>query len=191
MAEEGKKMRMKDYLQARTARLNIISEMYKRGYSYRQIRAEVMKRLDLKTYSTGTVCRDVKCLLKEWRSERLDSMDDAVQLELTRIDDLIREAWGAWEKSKNDYLLHRQTAKGVPTENEDGTPSQQPEILSMYQSTSEVVNCGDVRYLELIHKLLIERRKILGLYAPDKLNLSGEVTFEKYLKETGIIDETE
>ena len=28
--------------------------------------------------------------------------------------------------------------------------------------------CGDVRYLDIIHKVSTERRKILGLYAPEK-----------------------
>ena len=44
MAERKKKM--KDYRQAQIVRLDIIAQLYKRGYSYRQIREEVMARLD-------------------------------------------------------------------------------------------------------------------------------------------------
>ena len=48
------------------ARLEIVASLYKRGNSVRMIQAEVMKRLDLKTYSTATVQRDIQSLLKEW-----------------------------------------------------------------------------------------------------------------------------
>ena len=89
--------------QFKAARLEIVSQLYKRGYSVRAIRAEVMRRLDLKTYSTGTVHGDIKTLLEEWRESRLDDMDDALQLELTRIDETVRELWEQWEKSKEDY----------------------------------------------------------------------------------------
>ena len=75
----------------REARLEIVAQMYKRGSTIRAIRTEVMRRLDLKTYSTQTVYRDVQALLKEWRESRLEDMDDALQLELTRIDDTVRE----------------------------------------------------------------------------------------------------
>ena len=42
---------------------------------------------------------------------------------------------------------------------------------SMEQTQKELHPSGDPRYLEIIHKLLIERRKLLGLYAPEKREL--------------------
>ena len=83
----------------REGRLVIVAELYKKGYSCRQISEEVMKRLDLASYSTSVVHRDIQVLLKEWRSGRLEDMDDAIQLELERIDDTVRELWGQWERS--------------------------------------------------------------------------------------------
>ena len=59
---------MKDYRQAQIVRLDIIAGLYKRGYSYREIREEVMARLDLESYSLRTVHKDVNTLLEEWRS---------------------------------------------------------------------------------------------------------------------------
>lgn len=64
MAEQGKK-KMKDYRQAQIVRLDIIAELYKKGYSYRDIREEVMTRLDLSSYSLRTVSKDVNRLLEE------------------------------------------------------------------------------------------------------------------------------
>ena len=79
----------------RELRMDIISELYKRGWSYRQIREEVMARLDLSAYSLRSVHSDIQALLKEWRELRIENLDHAVQLELERIDDVIREAWDA------------------------------------------------------------------------------------------------
>lgn len=97
MGAPGKKM--KDYRQAQIVRMDIIAGLYKRGYSYREIREEVMARLDLKAYSLQTVHKDVNRLLAEWRETRIENMDYAVQLELERIDEIIKEAWDAWDKS--------------------------------------------------------------------------------------------
>lgn len=206
MAEQGKK-KMKDYRQAQTVRLDIIAELYKRGYSYRDIRTEVMNRLDLSTYSLRTVSKDVNKLLEEWRATRIENLDLALQLELERIDDLTREAWKAWNKSKEDQTLRNNKQKGVPgdlldtgnnnTSAEGNQPAPAPErreeivTVAMEQQTKEVICTGDPRYLEIIHKLSMERRKLLGLYAPEKKNISGSMTFEALLMETGIIEDEE
>lgn len=53
-------------------------------------------------------------LLAEWREARIDNTDYALQLELERIDDLIKEAWEAWEKSKTDYERKKAKQQGIP-----------------------------------------------------------------------------
>ena len=106
--------------QQKEARLEIVAQLYKRGYSVRHIRSEVMRRLDLATYSVSTVQNDIKTLLDEWRENRLEDMDDALQLELTRIDDTVRELWEQWEKSKEDYISTQRKRKGAPVRNQEG-----------------------------------------------------------------------
>ena len=206
MAGTGKRKTMKDYRQAQIVRLDIISELYKRGYGYREIRDEVMARLDLPSYSLRTVSKDVNKLLEEWRESRIENLDLALQLELERIDAIIKEAWSAWEKAKEDYTARNNKQKGVPgnlvepragsTEGEGNAnntpePQRNEEIVTvaMEQQTKDVVCTGDPRYLEVIHKSLIERRKLLGLYAPEKRELSGSMSFEALLMETGIVDD--
>ena len=168
----------------RNLRMDIIAPLFKRGWSYRDIREEVMARLDLPTYSLRTVKEDIDALLKEWRETRIADMDLSVQLELQRIDDLIKEAWDAWEKSKEDYQKNKGTQHAVPTVPE--SPDESAIIVThMQQSKEDVRSCGDPRYLELINKLLIERRKLLGLYAPEKkdvamtANLTSNMTDEE------------
>lgn len=187
MGAPGKKM--KDYRQAQIVRLDIISALYKRGYSYREIREEVIARLDLQGYSLRTVHKDVQQLLKEWRETRLENIDHAVQLELERTDEIIKEAWNAWDKSKSDYERKVARQQGVPGgSNGDGVSADGVITTKLEQLREEVVNCGDVRYLEVVHKNLIERRKLLGLYSPEKKEISGDLSFTNLLMQTGVID---
>ena len=163
------------------ARLEIVAQMYKRGSTIRAIRAEVMRRLDLKTYSTQTVHKDVQTLLKEWRESRLGNMDDALQLELARIDDTVRELWEQWEKSKEDYTKTQRRRKGAPKTKDDGGGGDDGGIrtFSVEEQTEQVVRLGNPTYIAEIRQQLAERRKLLGLYAPEKRDIKGEVSVSR------------
>ena len=169
--------------QIKTARLEIVAQLYKRGYSIRAIRAEVMRRLDLATYSTQTVHKDVQTLLKEWRESRLEDIDDALQLELTRIDDTVQELWEQWEKSKEDYTRMQRKRKGAPARsgNQDTNSGTDGGIrtFSVEEKTQQVIMLGNPAYIAEIRQQLAERRKLLGLYAAEKRNITEEVTVHR------------
>lgn len=165
--------------QRRLARLEIVSQMYRRGYSMRQIRDEVVKRLDLATCSTGTIYRDIQMLLKEWREARLSQMDDAVELELERINECIRELWEQWEKSKTDYTKTAIRKKGAVRKGD--TSGDDSIRTSNIEKTEEVVvRLGDPSYIAEIRQQLQEARKLLGLYAPERKELSGGITVTEF-----------
>ena len=174
--------------QAKIARLEIVSQMFLRQHTVRQIRAEVMKRLNLNTYSTATVQSDIKTVLEELQQHRLDNAEYALQLELERIDETCRELWAQWEKSKEDYVRTMKKRKGVPQFGDDGGKSKTTQI-----ETSEInVMClGNVAYISEIRAQLQERRKLLGLYAPDKKEVSGALSFANLLMESGMLDDAE
>lgn len=182
---------MKDYRQAQIVRLDIIAQLYKRGYSYRQIREEVMARLDLQAYSLHTVHKDVQALLAEWRETRIENLDHAVQLELERIADVTREAWEAWEKSKQDYERKRAKQQGAPpVPGDDDKAADGGVVTTRMELQREEMRCyGDPRYLEVIHKNAVERRKLLGLYSPEKKEIAGDLSFTSLLMQTSIVDE--
>lgn len=50
---------------------------------------------------------------------------------------------------------------------------------------------GDPSYIAEIRKQLEERRKLLGLYAPEKKDINGNVSFASLLIESGLLDEAE
>ena len=176
--------------QVKLARLEIVSNLYKRGYSYRKIREEVMKRLDLSTYSLQTVKNDVQTLLEEWRESRLEDTDELVTLELARIDDTCRELWEQWEKSKENFTRQTRKQKGSPTRDAE-TGQTSIRTYQTERTETDVQGLGDPSYIAEIRKQLEERRKLLGLYAPEKKELSGGLSFASLLVESGMIDEAE
>ena len=176
--------------QMKLARLEIVSTLYKRGYSYRKIKEEVMKRLDLKTYSLQTVKRDIQTLLDEWRESRLEDTDELVTLELARIDDTCRELWEQWEKSKTDYNKTQRKQKGSPSRDAE-TGQTSIRTYQTERTETDVQGLGDPSYIAEIRKQLEERRKLLGLYAPEKKEVSGGLSFASLLVESGMIDEAE
>lgn len=180
--------------QVKEGRLAIVAQLYKRGYTVRAIREEVMRRLDLSTYSVSTAHGDIKSLLKEWRESRLEDMDDALQLELTRIDDTVRELWEQWEKSKEDYTKTQRKRKGAPARNNNDSNSSGDggiRTFSVEEKTLNIVGLGNPAYISEIRQQLAERRKLLGLYAPEKRDIQGGMSFSAFLMESGMIDEAE
>lgn len=182
------KMQNQRRSQAKMARLEIVSQMFLRQYTVRQIRAEVMKRLNLSTYSTATVQNDIKTVLEELQQQRLDNAEYALQLELERIDETCRELWAQWEKSKEDYVRTMKKRKGVPQFGDEGGKSKTTQIETR---ESTVIGLGNVSYISEIRAQLQERRKLLGLYAPEKKEVSGELSFANLLMESGMLDEAE
>ena len=176
--------------QIKQARLEIAAVMYKRGYSLRKIQSEVMKRLELPSYSLATVHKDIQTLLDEWRENRIEDMDAALTLELERIDETCRELWEQWEKSKQDFTRQTRKQKGSP--NRDAQTGQTS--IRTYQTErteTDVQGLGDPSYISEIRKQLEERRKLLGLYAPEKKDINGNVSFASLLIESGMLDDAE
>lgn len=176
--------------QVKLARLEIVAKLYKRGYSIRKIRDEVMRRLDLPTYSLQTVHKDVRSLLDEWRESRLDDLGDALELELQRIDDTVRELWEQWEKSKTDYSKTESKQKGSPSRDKD-TGQTTIRTFQTERKETEVVSLGNPAYISEIRQQLAERRKLLGLYAPEKKDVQGGISFASFLMESGALDDAE
>lgn len=61
----------------------------------------------------------------------------------------------------------------------------------MEEQRTNVVGLGNPAYISEIRQQLAERRKLLGLYAPEKKDISGGVSFSSFLIESGLIDDAE
>ncbi|MBR5282869.1 MAG: hypothetical protein IKU22_08850 [Alistipes sp.] len=181
----------------REGRMLIVAEMYKKGYSIKKIAEEVKRRMNT-TCSTRTIWNDINALLKEWRETRIEDIDLRLQFELECIDDNICELWKQWEKSKEDYTKQYSKRVGIPMPQDasgdgegQGGGGGANEIVTIRREQSEQneVGLGDPRYIAEIRQQQMERRKLLGIYAPEKRDISCETTFTSLLMESGTIDE--
>lgn len=161
--------------QIRQARLEIVSELYKRGYSLRKITAEVKRRLNIPKLAVSTTYNDVQTLLKEWRESRIENIDQALQLELERIDDTTAELWEQWDKSKEEAQKTTTTRSGRIK----GKGNAGIETDAVSESRTKVGGLGNPAYIAEIRQQLIERRKLLGLYAPEARQVKSEVTVHR------------
>jgi hypothetical protein len=175
-------------------RLLIVAELYKKGKSYRDISSEVMRRLELKTYSLQTVHKDIQFLLAEWKKTRIDDIDLLIQAELEKIAICEAELWEQWEKSKTDYKNVSQKKKGEVI----GTGKSKKEngdirTTRVEKNEENVVMLGDPRYMAALSDCREQRIKLLGLYAPTKIAQTdkegNDVNFTSFLMQVNTIEE--
>lgn len=141
-------------------RLDIIAPLYRRGWTEREITAEVRKRLDLPTYSQAH--KDIQRLLHEWQQERLTDTDAKITSEVARLKLVIREAWDMWEKSKADYNQKTQTQVGLPHRDPE-TKKMDVDTIKAIMYDAEKRGFGEPRYLDIIIKAETQICKLLGL----------------------------
>lgn len=159
-------------------RMVIVADLYKRGWSIKRIAEEVRTRMNT-TCSTRTIWNDIQSLLEEWRATRIHDTDQRLQLELERIDDCVAELWEQWDKSKEDWVREHNKRVGVPITTEgngNGNGDGATEIVTVKREnmTENVVGLGNPAYMAEIRQQLAERRKLLGLYAATKTEVTGK-----------------
>lgn len=142
-----------------------IAELYLKGIKRQRELAEQVK-VDQKTIS-----RDLAVIRQRWRESAVQDWNEAVGEELDRLSQIEREAWEAWQKSRQaketttDETITDQD--GEVTTGADGTP-----IAYTTETTKHTLKVedlyGDPRFLLIIQNCVKERCKILGLYAPEK-----------------------
>lgn len=158
-------------------RMVIVADLYKRGWSIKRIAEEVRKRMNT-TCSTRTIWNDIQDLIKEWQATRINDTDQRLQLELERIDDCVAELWEQWDKSKEDWVREYNKKIGVPvadgSDSNGGGGAKEIQTVKRENTTENVVGLGNPAYMAEIRQQLMERRKLLGLYAATKTELTGK-----------------
>ena len=158
------------------ARLPIVAELYSKGKSYSKIREEVMVRLNLPSYSKATVKKDIETLLEEWRESRIKDIDLAQTLALERNRQHYEEVREEWERSKEDRTAKSIKRKGAPAKGVEDDEDGGSAIKTTFQErkVTTILGKGDPAYMDLMIRLEDQRAKILGLYAPEKKEISGK-----------------
>ena len=149
--------------------LLIITDMYCKNYSVRSIADKINNSRPYKV-SYQTVFNDIQQILQEWKEkkENLISVHVAVELEKS----LIREQklWEAWEKSEN--------VKKSTQVRKRGKTSDGPENIEIVKNEEDGI--GNFKFMELMQKEADFRCKLLGSFAPTKVEgeFTGNLFFE-------------
>ncbi len=129
-----------------------IARRYLRG----DIQADIASDLGI---NQSTVSRDLAAIQEQWREERVHDINERKNIELARVDELEREYWQAWEKSKED----EQTKKAVKRGDKD-----------VRQEITVKGQVGDASYLRGVQWCIEKRCQILGLDAPKNIDLTSD-----------------
>lgn len=139
-----------------------VSDLLAKGFNNQQILETVNKKYDLE-WKIRHVNTMKELLHKLWRCEIAHTMNDQIAREVATIDTQLKETWAAWEFSK----------KGIQHKKSRSEKKVGDDTLEGSYDLSEVIceedtTAGDVKFLQHINDLGKEKRKLLGLYAPEK-----------------------
>jgi len=138
------------------------TSLYLRGISQSRIAVEI-------GVTQSQISHDISTIQKRWRESSVMNLDEAKQRELSRIDELEREYWQAWQDSKLERSKARQETGGK--KDKDGKPVVTKASLEKQQRD------GNPVFLSGVMACIDRRCKLLGLDAPEKRqNLNVELS---------------
>lgn len=143
-----------------------VSDLMAKGFNNQQIVETVNNKYGVE-WKIRHVNTMKELLHKLWRCEIAHTMNDQIAREVASIDTQIKEAWSAWEFSKKGIHKKSRKEKKVGDESLEGS-YELTEVVCDEDTTA-----GDVKFLQHINDLGKEKRKLLGLYAPEKKEMKG------------------
>jgi hypothetical protein len=123
-----------------------------------------------KPWAVSAIQADLVHLTGIWQASAIEDITLARGLELAKLDQLEREAWAAWYRS-----IGRAQTRTTKTGriDKDGTVIAEPEVTLRTE-----VLVGDPRFMAVILDCQARRAKLLGLDAPAKLHVDGQLRLE-------------
>ena len=147
----------------------IVASLLVRGDSYREMADKVG------VGSTQTIWADVQAILDEWRKYHMDDINRYMLVELRKTMEIEKEAWLAWERSKLDKQRIR-TTEAIMDDGYDGDEipfgSTAVGLIPTERQTTLEGRSGDPAYLLVIDKMIDKRARLLGLYAPERMQMA-------------------
>lgn len=139
-----------------------------------QSQADIGKEIGV---SQQQVSKYLRKLQAAWLARLGEGLESVKGRELARLDRLEREYWRAWERSQQDAETVKQKVNG-----KGETAKVQAEKSTKGQS-------GDPRYLQGIMGCIEMRVKIVGGFAPTKLDVTWKETLEQHGLDAGSVFE--
>ncbi len=136
-----------------------VAARYLRGDTQAEIAAQ-------ENVSQPTISNDLKAIREQWRQAAVRDFNEALSMELARIDEVEREAFSAWLRSCEDAesITQKLWQKG---NEQDKDAVERKEVARTTRGQT-----GDPRFLTVVQGCIDQRCKLLGLYAPESLALA-------------------
>lgn len=146
----------------------IVARLYVRGKSQHEIASVLNAMYPQRPISISAVRLDLEAVRKAWLQSTIIDFNDAKSKELARLDEAEREAWEAWERSKERHVrIEYETS-------DDQVPFSVKSIANVRrQKRHKIIEAtvGDIKYLELVERMIKMRCDILGLFQAQKLQI--------------------
>lgn len=158
----------------RTVDLVLETDLFLKGYSYRDIAMRVNIANEQKglqyTITYGQVFQDMKRAMIEWKKERFDNIDEYINQDLKKLDKMENAAWDAWEKS----CTGKERTKSVQSKKPKKVDADvETRDYYGYDETSQETSSGNPRFLDILLNIQQRRAKLLGYDAPIKVDVGG------------------
>jgi hypothetical protein len=144
---------------SRTRKITINKRREKVADLYCQGRSQI-EIAEIVGVKQPTISIDLKKIQAQWRESAVRDFDLEREIVIQKIDRVEREAWDAWERSQKPVQSVR--------------TSDEPNNRRTHRTVRN--RNGDPRYLEIVLRCIRDRREVLGLDAPKKMEIDAHVT---------------
>lgn len=141
--------------------LNLVSDMLLRGSTYTEIREAILVSHN-KDFSIDQIRKYKDTCHDLWKNELIANFDEVLSKDLARIDYQEKILWEALDESrKGKKRIHRESTS---------SNGEAKSVTFNSESESEDLELSgiDMKIFEKIMELNKERRKLLGIYAPER-----------------------
>ncbi len=156
------------------------ARLYLGGYTITEIATYIGTHRSY-SLSYNTVYDDLKIVRQRWIEQQIVDMSERQAQELSRIDKVEKEYWEAWENSKKAKEIIEQNKANDQWLSGKGTKGKAGYTRDTIKRKHETRD-PNVEYLKGIERCIEQRCRILGLYAPQTVN----VNWRQQAKEAGI-----
>lgn len=146
----------------------LIARMYVRGKSQHEMALTLNANYLDRPLSTKAIRLELDTIRQQWLQSSLMDFNAAKAKELARLDELEKEAWEAWERSKEKHIRLEYNVA------DDQVPFSVDKIAKVQRKNKHKVieaTVGDSKYLEMIERVVKMRCDIIGLFQAQKLQI--------------------
>ncbi|MCJ7759631.1 hypothetical protein MUP59_00610 [Candidatus Bathyarchaeota archaeon] len=150
----------------------IVARMYVRGKSQHEMLMTINSMYPDRPISSKTINHELQVIRNSWLNSTLVDFNSAKAKELARLDEMEKEAWDAWERSKEKHIRIEYDVA------DDQVPFSVDKIANVTRKRKHKIieaTVGDIRYLTMIESAIKMRCDIFGLFEAKKVQVDWRI----------------